>query len=201
VKIVVKIGGAALEDKPILQKCAKAVVQLAEDGHQVAVVHGGGSALTRTLKLLGKKSDFVHGLRVTDAETRDVALMVLAGIVNKSLVAAIAAAGGCFYAQYFLFVDAGIAYGSWISIAALLAPIVGGAGTVFGPLLGALVVKTLGEATKLVAGDAPGLDLVIYGCVLILIVAFAPSGIAGLLRGAFQRFAAVKSLRPGQPHG
>ncbi|MGA2337809.1 MAG: acetylglutamate kinase [Terriglobales bacterium] len=92
-KIVVKIGGAALEDKPILQKCAKAVVQLAEDGHQVAVVHGGGSALTRTLKLLGKKSDFIHGLRVTDAETRDVALMVLAGIVNKSLVAAIAAAG------------------------------------------------------------------------------------------------------------
>src|SRR5260370_15704953 len=93
VKIVVKIGGAALEDKPTLQKCARAVVQLAQDGHQVAVVNGGGSALTRTLELLGKKSDFVHGLRITDAETRDVALMVLAGIVNKSLVAAIAAAG------------------------------------------------------------------------------------------------------------
>ncbi|MFY9648232.1 MAG: acetylglutamate kinase, partial [Terriglobales bacterium] len=85
-KIVIKIGGAALEDKETLKKCAKAVVQLAADGHQVAVVHGGGSALTRTLKLLGKKSDFIHGLRVTDAETRDVALMVLAGIVNKSLV-------------------------------------------------------------------------------------------------------------------
>jgi acetylglutamate kinase len=92
-KIVIKIGGAALEDKDILKRCAQAVVQLAGDGHQVAVVHGGGGALTRTLKLLGKKSDFVHGLRVTDAETRDVALMVLAGIVNKSLVAAIAAAG------------------------------------------------------------------------------------------------------------
>src|SRR3977135_1280617 len=92
-KIVVKSGGAALEDKETLKKCAQAVVQLAQDGHQVAVVHGGGSALTRTLKLLGKTSDFVHGLRVTDAETRDVALMVLAGIVNKSLVAAIAAAG------------------------------------------------------------------------------------------------------------
>ena len=92
-KIVIKIGGAALEDKDTLKKCAQAVVQLAQDGHQVAVVHGGGSALTRTLKLLGKQSDFVHGLRVTDAETRDVALMVLAGIVNKSLVAAIAAAG------------------------------------------------------------------------------------------------------------
>ena len=92
-KIVVKIGGAALEDKDTLKKCAQSVVQLAQDGHQVTVVHGGGSALTRTLKLLGKTSDFVHGLRVTDAETRDVALMVLAGIVNKSLVAAIAAAG------------------------------------------------------------------------------------------------------------
>lgn len=92
-KIVIKIGGAALEDKTTLHKCAQAVVQLAQDGHQVAVVHGGGSALTRTLKLLGKESDFIHGLRVTDAETRDVALMVLAGIVNKSLVAAISAAG------------------------------------------------------------------------------------------------------------
>jgi acetylglutamate kinase len=93
VKVVVKIGGAAIEDKVALHKCAQAVVQLAQDGHSVAVVHGGGSALTRTLKLLGKKSDFINGLRITDAETRDVAVMVLAGIVNKSLVAAIALAG------------------------------------------------------------------------------------------------------------
>ena len=92
-KIVIKIGGAALEDKSTLHKCAHAVVELARDGHRIAVVHGGGTALTRTLKLLGKKSDFVNGLRITDAETRDVALMVLAGIVNKSLVAGIATAG------------------------------------------------------------------------------------------------------------
>jgi len=98
-----------------------------------------------------------------------------------TLSAAVTAAGGCFYAQYYLFIDAGIAYGPWISIEALLAPIVGGVGTVFGPLLGALVVKSLGEATKLVAGDAPGLDLVIYGSVLVLVVAFAPRGIAGVL--------------------
>jgi acetylglutamate kinase len=93
VKIVVKIGGAALEDKSRLRKCARAIVELANDGHQVAAVHGGGAALTRTLESLGKKSDFVDGLRITDAETRDVALMVLSGIVNKSLVAAIVAAG------------------------------------------------------------------------------------------------------------
>ena len=92
-KIVVKVGGAALEDKATLHKCALAMVELARDGHQIAVVHGGGSTLTRTLALLGKKSDFVNGLRITDAETRDVAVMVLAGMVNKSVVAALVAAG------------------------------------------------------------------------------------------------------------
>jgi branched-chain amino acid transport system permease protein len=102
-------------------------------------------------------------------------------ISAMTVSAAITAAGGGFYAQYFLFVDAGIAYGPWISIEALLAPIIGGAGTVLGPLLGALVVKTLGELGKMAAGDAPGLDLIIYGCVLILVVAVAPRGIAGFL--------------------
>ena len=92
-KVVVKIGGAAVEDKSTLHRCARAIVELAGDGHCVAVVHGGGGALTRTLEVLGKHSDFVNGLRVTDAETRDVALMVLSGIVNKNLVAAIAKAG------------------------------------------------------------------------------------------------------------
>jgi acetylglutamate kinase len=91
--IVVKIGGAALEQAPTLRKCAKAIAELAQDGHHVAVVHGGGSTLTRMLTQLGKTSEFVDGLRVTDAETRDVALMVLSGTVNKKVVAAIQATG------------------------------------------------------------------------------------------------------------
>jgi acetylglutamate kinase len=92
-RTVVKIGGAALEDEVTLRKCSRAIVELASSGHQVAVVHGGGSALTRTLERLGKKSEFINGLRVTDEETRDAALMVLSGLVNKKLVAAIGAAG------------------------------------------------------------------------------------------------------------
>ena len=98
-----------------------------------------------------------------------------------TISAAMTAAAGCFYAQYFLFLDAAIAYGPWISVEVLLAPIVGGVGTVFGPLLGALMVKTLGEAAKHVTGDVPGLDLVLYGVVLILVVGFAPRGVAGLI--------------------
>jgi acetylglutamate kinase len=92
-KLVVKIGGAALDDKLLLRKCAHAVAELVTDGHHVTVVHGGGKALTRTLAQLGKKSEFVNGLRITDLETRDVALMVLAGGVNKQMVAALAAEG------------------------------------------------------------------------------------------------------------
>jgi branched-chain amino acid transport system permease protein len=121
-----------------------------------------------------------------------------------AISAAITAAGGCFYAQYFLFVDSGIAYGAWISIEALLAPVVGGLGTVFGPLLGALLVRAAGEAAKLVAGDAPGLDLVIYGCVLILVIAFAGRGITVLLtdlRETMQRLTARKVAPPEHAHG
>src|SRR5258708_27247261 len=93
VTIVVKVGGSAIEDAVTLRKCAQSIAELARDGHRVAVVHGGGSALPRMLERLGKKSEFVDGLRITDAETRDVALMVLAGIINKKLVAAIQSAG------------------------------------------------------------------------------------------------------------
>lgn len=92
-KIVIKIGGVALDEKSTTQNCVEAIAELARVGHQIAVVHGGGSALTRTLKRLGKESEFVRGLRVTDAETRDVAVMVLAGLVNKNLVAALVTAG------------------------------------------------------------------------------------------------------------
>ncbi len=92
-KFVVKLGGAAIEDKRLLHVCGKAIAELVADGNQVAVVHGGGAQLTRTLAQLGKESVFVSGLRITDEETRDAALMVLAGRVNKSLVAAIGSHG------------------------------------------------------------------------------------------------------------
>jgi acetylglutamate kinase len=92
-KVVVKLGGAALDNKEIVQKFATSIASLASHGHKVVVVHGGGAALTRTLKELGRKSEFINGLRVTDSETRDVAVMVLAGHLNKQLVAAIGRTG------------------------------------------------------------------------------------------------------------
>ena len=120
---------------------------------------------------------------------------MLVKLAAMTVSAAITAAGGCFYAQYYLFIDSGIAYGPWISVEALLAPIIGGIGTVYGPLLGALVVRALGEGAKLVTGQAPGLDLVIYGSVLVLVVAFAPRGIAGFVADLRRR------LRWERTHG
>ena len=105
------------------------------------------------------------------------------------LSAAITAAAGCFYVQYFLFINSGIAYGTWISIEALLTPIIGGVGTVFGALVGALLVKSLGEGVKLVTGDVPGLDLMIYGAVLIVVIRFAPRGLVGAFIDARERLA------------
>src|SRR6202046_2948845 len=92
-KYGVKLGGAGLETPSLLDGAMRAITDLVRDGNQVAVVHGGGVQLTRTLKAMGKESQFINGLRITDAETRDVALMVFAGKVNKSLVAALGALG------------------------------------------------------------------------------------------------------------
>ncbi len=99
-----------------------------------------------------------------------------------TLSAAITAAAGCLYTQYFLYLDANIAYGSWISIEALLAAIVGGIGTVAGPVIGALTLHGLGELTKGFAGDITGVDLVLFGLLLVAAIGFAPLGIVGSLR-------------------
>ena len=92
-KLVVKIGGKAAEDAKGRRRLARQIVDLQRAGHAVVMVHGGGSALTRTLERLGIPTEFYQGLRVTDAATRDVALMVLAGIVNKQWVAEFAKLG------------------------------------------------------------------------------------------------------------
>jgi acetylglutamate kinase len=92
-KIVIKFAGALLEDDSTVRSLARQVAALAGDGHQILVVHGGGRLFTATLKRMGIESKFVGGLRVTDRESRDVAVMVFAGLLNKKVAAAISAEG------------------------------------------------------------------------------------------------------------
>jgi len=99
-----------------------------------------------------------------------------------ALSAMITGAAGALYAQYFLYIDANIAYGTWISVEALLAPILGGAGTVFGPVFGGILLHGLSEFTKTLVGTIPGVDLVIFGVLLILVIRFPPRELPGLLK-------------------
>ncbi|HEV2300482.1 MAG TPA: acetylglutamate kinase [Stellaceae bacterium] len=93
--IVIKYGGHAMEDLAGGQSFARDVVLLKQVGIHPVVVHGGGPQIGGMLRRLGIESRFVDGLRVTDEATMEVVEMVLAGTVNKALVALINAAGGC----------------------------------------------------------------------------------------------------------
>jgi acetylglutamate kinase len=92
-RLVVKIAGALLETNESVAMIARQVADLARNGHEILVIHGGGKIFTATLKRLGIESKFVNGLRVTDRETRDVAVMVFGGLLNKKVAGAISLAG------------------------------------------------------------------------------------------------------------
>ena len=92
-RIVIKFAGALLEDDATVWSLARQVATLAEEGHKILIVHGGGRLFTATLKRMAIESKFIAGLRVTDRETRDVAVMVFAGLLNKKLTAAISREG------------------------------------------------------------------------------------------------------------
>ncbi len=91
---VIKYGGHAMVDKELAEVFARDIVLLKQVGINPIVVHGGGPQINQMLKRLDIKSDFVDGLRVTDAATMEVVEMVLAGTTNKHIVGAINAAGG-----------------------------------------------------------------------------------------------------------
>jgi branched-chain amino acid transport system permease protein len=100
-----------------------------------------------------------------------------------TLSGAMAAVAGVFYIQYYLFVDSHVGYGPAMSVNALLGPLIGGAGTVLGPLIGAVALGSLAELTSLWLGKQPGVNLLAFGVLLLVILRFLPNGLMGLLRG------------------
>src|SRR5210317_1277761 len=92
--IVIKYGGNAMVDEALKAGFARDVVLMKLVGINPVIVHGGGPQIGDLLKRLGKKSEFVQGMRVTDQETMDVVEMVLGGSVNKEIVSLINSLGG-----------------------------------------------------------------------------------------------------------
>jgi acetylglutamate kinase len=92
--IVIKYGGNAMVDEGLKQSFARDVVLMKLVGMNPVIVHGGGPQIGKLLERIGKKSEFVQGMRVTDRETMDVVEMVLGGLVNKEIVSLINKNGG-----------------------------------------------------------------------------------------------------------
>ena len=92
--IVIKYGGNAMVDEGLKQSFARDVVLMKLVGMNPVIVHGGGPQIGKLLERIGKKSEFVQGMRVTDRETMDVVEMVLGGLVNKEIVSLINKHGG-----------------------------------------------------------------------------------------------------------
>ncbi len=92
--LVVKYGGAAMVEEAAREAFIQDIVLLRTVGIKPVVVHGGGPMITEMLKKVGKTTEFIQGLRVTDRETVDITEMVLAGVLNKGIVASINRAGG-----------------------------------------------------------------------------------------------------------
>jgi acetylglutamate kinase len=93
VRLVIKLGGALLDKPDTVHMIAQQVSELKQKGHELLVVHGGGKIFTSVLERMGMANHFVDGLRVTNDETRDVAVMVLGGLLNKRIVTEMSQAG------------------------------------------------------------------------------------------------------------
>ena len=92
--IVIKYGGNAMSSETLTEQVMEDIILLQLIGIKVVLVHGGGPEISDLMAKLGKKTEFVNGLRVTDKETVDIAQMVLAGKINKSLVNYLGMKGG-----------------------------------------------------------------------------------------------------------
>ena len=110
-------------------------------------------------------------------------------LVAMAISSFITAMGGTFYAQYYLIIDEEATFGVALSIAILLGPIIGGAGTVLGPVLGAGILECLSELTRNFLEGYSGVHLMVYGAVLIIVIIFLPSGILGGIQMAFRKLA------------
>jgi branched-chain amino acid transport system permease protein len=132
----------------------------------------------------GRAGYYWRAIREDQAAARSVGVPALRfKQIAIAISAALTACAGTFYAQYVLFIDPGSVLPLSLSIQICLVAVLGGAGTVMGPLLGALVLIPLSETTRvLLGGSGRSLDLVVYGLLIMLISAFEPAGLLGIAR-------------------
>ena len=124
------------------------------------------------LVAIRENEDAAEALGIDTLKCKIYAIMIMGGMGG---------AAGTFYAQKYLYIDPPISYSIALSVEMLLVTIVGGMGTVFGPLVGSFFLHTVNEFARHFI-DTPGVSLIVYGFILILIISFLPNGLVGLFR-------------------
>ena len=121
-------------------------------------------------------------IRENEDAAKALGINVFAEKVKVMLISgAVGGVGGCFFAQYFLYIDPLIVFGVDKSVEMLLVSMIGGAGTVYGPMVGAVLLALVSDVTRSLT-QVPGLSLVLYGALLVVIIAYLPNGLIDLFR-------------------
>lgn len=121
-------------------------------------------------------------IRENEDAARALGINVFVEKVKVMLLSgAIGGVGGCFFAQYFLYIDPLIAFGVDKSVEMLLVSMIGGSGTVYGPLVGSVLLALVSDVTRTLT-QIQGLSLVLYGALLVVIIAYLPNGLIDLFR-------------------
>lgn len=113
-------------------------------------------------------------------------------VLATGLSAFLTAFGGTFYAQYIMYIEPHTTFGAFVSFEIMLRSIIGGMGTIAGPIIGSFILTPLGEVTRAVLGAKSGIHLAAYGAVLILVCLFMPRGVYPWIRKLLSRFAIIK---------
>jgi len=154
--------------------------------------------VTSILFLRSRTGQFAMAVRDDEEAAAAVGIPVMrTRLVTIALSAAITSVAGTFYVQYYFFVDPTVAFGSSVSIQAILPAVIGGVATIWGPVIGAAVLGPLNDVTATLLRNPPpaldflqgrgGLDVIVYALLLILIVLLLPQGVYGALRERWQR--------------
>lgn len=101
----------------------------------------------------------------------------MTALIASAMLTAIA---GTFYAQYYLYIDPTICFGNSVSVSAITPCIIGGTGTIFGPIIGAVIIEPISELTNALLSQYVGLNMVVYGLILVLAILLMPNGVVGL---------------------
>jgi branched-chain amino acid transport system permease protein len=180
--------------------------QFTDKGHYFWVILGMLAAATWLCHRLARSRVGAYWMAIRDNEDAAEALGVnaFAGkLLAMALSAFLTAMGGTFYAQYFLTIEANEVFGVHVSVEILLTAIIGGTGTVFGPLVGSAALQLLSEGTRVYIRAFSGFDLMVYGAILIVVIIFLPQGLLEGLRtparALHRALAPRRAATPGRP--